>query len=145
MDQARIIIKSQQIEEELTIANHLQQNPKFEKQSLLGAIKSIPRELKNNPTDQFDHATPINNMRYEEMMEINRQLLQNQAIRQAEINQLKAAMNEIAKAPMPPKPTTKYCHLHGSNNTHNGTECKKIGSPGFTVKGKAVTQAMINN
>ena len=72
-------------------------------------------------------------------------LLQNQAIREAEINQLKAAMNEITKAPMPPKPTTKYCHLHRSNNPHNGTECKKMGSPGFTVKGKAVTQAMINN
>ena len=41
--------------------------------------------------------------------------------------------------------TSKYCHLHGPNNSHNGTECKKMGSPGFTILGKAITQAMINN
>ena len=48
-------------------------------------------------------------------------------------------------ASTPHKSTTKYCHLHGPNNSHNGTECKKMGSPGFTISGKAITQAMINN
>lgn len=55
------------------------------------------------------------------MMEINSQLMQNQAIQEAKINQLMAAMNAISSAPTPPKPTTKHCHLHGSNNTHEGT------------------------
>jgi hypothetical protein len=86
------------------------------------------------------------------MMEINNVLMQNLAIQEARINQLATAMNTntatvaaIPGRPNPPCPTTKYCHLHGSNNTHDGTECKKMGSPGFTMKGKAVTQAMINN
>jgi len=50
-----------------------------------------------------------------------------------------AAVNMMPIAPTPsaPRVTTKYCHLHGSNNTHDGTECKKMGSPGFMIKGKA--------
>ena len=80
-------------------------------------------------------------------MEVNGQLLQVQAMQEARINQLTAAMNAMPTVPKLPTPrvTTKYCHLHGSNNTHDGTECKKMGSPGFTIKGKAVTQAMIGN
>ena len=133
-------------------ANYQQKTPKFEEQSLQEAIKSISRELRNNPGDQLDHASSINSVRHEEMMEINNVLMQNLAIQEARINQLATTMNTNNAAvaatpgrPNPPRPTTKYCHLHGSNNTHDGTECKKMGSPGFTMKGKAVTQAMINN
>ena len=127
--------------------HYLQQNLNFEDQSLQGAIKSITTELKNNPTTHFDQVSSINNMRHDELMEVNGQLLQVQAMQEARINQLMAAVNMMPIAPTPsaPRVTTKYCHLHGSNNTHNGTECKKMGSTGFTMKGKAVTQAMINN
>ena len=80
-------------------------------------------------------------------MEINHQLMQVQANQEARINQLIAAMAANSNAPPPaaPRVTTKYCHFHGSNNTHNGTECKKMGSPGFTIKGTAVTPSMIAN
>jgi uncharacterized protein (DUF2267 family) len=130
--------------------HYLQQNPDFEDQSLQGAIKSITTELKNNPTLHVEQASSINSILHEEMMEMNAMLIQNQALQEARINQLQAAMNAntatSASIPRGPKPpTTKYCHLHGSNNTHDGTECKKMGSTGFTMKGKAVTQAMINN
>ena len=127
--------------------HYLQQNPDFEDQSLQGAIKSITTELKNNPTTHFDQVSSINNMRHDELMEVNGQLLQVQAMQEARINQLMAAVNMMPIAPTPsaPRVTTKYCHLHGSNNTHDGTECKKMGSPGFTIKGKAVSQAMIGN
>ena len=130
--------------------HYLQQNPDFEDQSLQGAIKSITTELKNNPTLHVEQASSINSILHEEMMEMNAMLIQNQALQEARINQLQAAMNAntatTASIPRGPKPpTTKYCHLHGSNNTHDGTECKKMGSTGFTMKGKAVTQAMINN
>jgi hypothetical protein len=128
-------------------ANYQQQNPKFEKQSVKAAIKSISRELRNNPTIHVDQVSSINNMRHDELMEVNGQLLQVQAMQEARINQLMAAVNMMPIAPTPsaPRVTTKYCHLHGSNNTHDGTECKKMGSPGFMIKGKAVTQAMIGN
>ena len=132
--------------------HYCQANPKFTKQTLEGAIKFIARELKNNSSDHIEQASSINNMAHEDMIELNNHLIQNQAIQGAQINQLTAAMNvntataaAIPRRPNPPRPTTKYCHLHGSNNTHNGTECKKMASPGFTMKGKAVTQAMINN
>ena len=130
--------------------HYLQQNPKFEDQSLQGAIKSITTELKNNPTLHVEQVSSTNSILHEEMMEMNALLIQNQAMQEARINQLTAAMNvntaAMASIPRGPKPpTTKYCHLHGSNNTHDGTECKKMGSTGFTMKGKAVTQAMINN
>lgn len=55
-----------------------------------------------------------------------------------------AATYDTSKVATKP-PTKYYCHLHGSNNTHNGAECKKMGSPNFTMKGKTVTQAMIDN
>jgi LPS O-antigen subunit length determinant protein (WzzB/FepE family) len=131
--------------------HYLLQNPKFEDQSIQEASKSITTELRNNPTLHVDQASSINNVQVQEdMMEINNQLIQVQAMQEARINQLQAAMNvntaAMASIPRGPKPpTTKYCHLHGSNNTHDGTECKKMGSTGFTMKGKAVTQAMINN
>ena len=130
--------------------HYLQQHPDFEDQSLQGAIKSITTELKNNPTLHVEQASSINSILHEEMMEMNAMLIQNQALQEARINQLQAAMNAntatTASIPRGPKPpTTKYCHLHGSNTTHDGTECKKMGSPGFMIKGKAVTQAMIGN
>ena len=56
----------------------------------------------------------------------------------------RAAVNAMS-ASTPHKSTTKRCRLHGPNNSHNGAECKKMGSPGFTILGKAITQAMINN
>ena len=109
----------------------------------------MSRELKNNSSDHFEQASSTNSIQHEEMMEMNAMLIQNQALQEARINQLTAAMNvntaAMASVPRPKPPTTKYCHLHGSNNTHDGTECKKMGSTGFTMKGKAVTQAMINN
>ena len=77
-------------------------------------------------------------------MEVNSKLIQNQVHQEAMINQLMATVNAMS-ASTPHKSTTKYCHLHGPNNSHNGTECKKMGSPGFTILGKAITQAMINN
>ena len=130
--------------------HYCQANPKFNKQSLEGAIKYMSRELKNNSSDPVEQASSTNSMLHEEVMELNAMLIQNQALQDARINQLQAAMNvnsaAMASIPRGPKPpTTKYCHLHGSNNTHDGTECKKMGSAGFTMKGKAVTQAMINN
>ena len=130
--------------------HYCQATPKFNKQTLEGAIKYMSRELKNNSSDLFEQDSSTNSMLHEEVMEINNQLMQVQAMQEARINQLQAAMNvntaAMASIPRGPKPpTTKYCHLHGSNNTHDGTECKKMGSTGFTMKGKAVTQAMINN
>ena len=129
--------------------HYCQANPKFNKQTLEGAIKYMSRELKNNSSDHFEQASSTNSMLHEEVMELNAMLIQNQALQEARINQLTAAMNvntaAMAPVPRPKPPTTKYCHLHGSNNTHDGTECKKMGSTGFTMKGKAVTQAMINN
>lgn len=127
--------------------NYQNLNPRYEKQTLKAAIKSISRELRNNPNEHVDQVSSISSIRHEELMEVNGQLLQVQAMQEARINQLTAAMNAMPTVPKPPTPrvTTKYCHLHGSNNTHDGTECKKMGSPGFTIKGKAVTQAMIGN
>ena len=130
--------------------HYCQANPRFHKQTLEGAIKYISRELKNNSTDHIEQVSSTNSILHEEVMELNAMLIQNQALQEARINQLQAAMNvntaATASTPRGPKPpTTKYCHLHGSNNTHDGTECKKMGSTGFTMKGKAVTQAMINN
>ena len=129
--------------------HYCQATPKFNKQTLEGAIKFMSRELKNNSSDHFEQALSTNSIQHEEMMEMNAMLIQNQALQEARINQLTAAMNvntaAMASVPRPKPPTTKYCHLHGSNNTHDGTECKKMGSTGFTMKGKAVTQAMINN
>ena len=146
MKMMRDMIKGEPVIRE-AYEHYLLRKPKFEDQSLQGAIKSITTELKNNPTTHFDQVSSINNMRHEELMEVNGQLLQVQAMQEARINQLMAAVNMMPIAPTPsaPRVTTKYCHLHGSNNTHDGTECKKMGSTGFTMKGKAVTQAMINN
>lgn len=124
--------------------HYCQANPKFSKQSIKEAIKYMTRELSNNPTDQVDISS-INSVMQDEMMEINTQLIQNQAAQEAKINQLMATVNAMSSVTTPPKPTTKYCHLHGPNNSHNGTECKKMGSPGFTISGKAITQGMINN
>ena len=123
--------------------HYCQANPKFIKQNIESAIKYIIRELSSNPMDQNE--VSINSLMQEEMMEINAQLIQNQAAQEQMINQLTATVNAMTREPTPPKATTKYCHLHGPNNTHNGTECKKMGSPGFTISGKAITQAMINN
>ena len=81
----------------------------------------------------------------EELMEVNSKLIQNQVHQEAMINQLMATVNAMSSAPTPHKSTTKCCRLHGPNNSHNGAECKKMGSPGFTILGKAITQAMINN
>jgi len=127
--------------------HYCQATPKFNKQTLEGAIKFMSRELKNNASDHFEQASYTNSIQHDELMEVNGQLLQVQAVQEARINQLMAAVNMMPIAPTPsaPRVTTKYCHLHGSNNTHDGTECKKMGSTGFTMKGKAVTQAMINN
>jgi len=146
MKMMRDMIKGEPVIRE-AYEHYLLRKPKFEDQSLQGAIKSITTELKNNPTTHFDQVSSINNMRHEELMEVNGQLLQVQAMQEARINQLMAAVNMMPIAPTPsaPRVTTKYCHLHGSNNTHDGTECKKMGSPGFMIKGKAVTQAMIGN
>ena len=146
MKMMRDMIKGEPVIRE-AYEHYLLRKPKFDDQSLQGAIKSITTELKNNPTTHFDQVSSINNMRHDELMEVNGQLLQVQAMQEARINQLMAAVNMMPIAPTPsaPRVTTKYCHLHGSNNTHNGTECKKMGSTGFTMKGKAVTQAMINN
>lgn len=128
----------------LTAYNHYcQANPKFIKRSIESAIKYIDREISSNPTDKFESS--VNNVLHEEMMEINTQLIQNQAAQEAMINHLTAKVNAMSSMPTPSKATTKYCHLHGPNNSHNGTECKKMGSPGFTISGKAITQAMINN
>ena len=131
------------------LEHYCQATPKFNKQTLEGTIKYMSRELKNNSSDHFEQASSTNSIQHEEMMEMNAMLIQNQALQEARINQLTAAMNvntaAMASVPRPKPPTTKYCHLHGSNNTHDGTECKKMGSTGFTMKGKAVTQAMINN
>ena len=118
---------------------------KIEKQSLNGAIRHISREMKNNPAEATN--TTINSISMqtnEDLMEISSQVMLNQESQEAEINQLKARINELAKVATKP-PTKYYCHLHGSNNTHNGAECKKMGSPNFTMKGKMVTQAMIDN
>ena len=54
-------------------------------------------------------------MRHDELMEVNGQLLQVQAMQEARINQLMAAVNMMPIAPTPyaPRVTTKYCHLHG--------------------------------
>jgi hypothetical protein len=146
MKMMRDMIKGEPVIRE-AYEHYLLRKPKFDDQSLQGAIKSITTELKNNPTTHFDQVSSINNMRHDELMEVNGQLLQVQAMQEARINQLMAAVNMMPIAPTPsaPRVTTKYCHLHGSNNTHDGTECKKMGSTGFTMKGKAVTQAMINN
>ena len=146
MKMMRDMIKGEPVIRE-AYEHYLLRKPKFDDQSLQGAIKSITTELKNNPTTHFDQVSSINNMRHEELMEVNGQLLQVQAMQEARINQLMAAVNMMPIAPTPsaPRVTTKYCHLHGSNNTHDGTECKKMGSPGFMIKGKAVTQAMIGN
>ena len=146
MKMMRDMIKGEPVIRE-AYEHYLLRKPKFEDQSLQGAIKSITTELKNNPTTHFDQVSSINNMRHDELMEVNGQLLQVQAMQEARINQLMAAVNMMPIAPTPsaPRVTTKYCHLHGSNNTHDGTECKKMGSPGFMIKGKAVTQAMIGN
>ena len=80
-------------------------------------------------------------------MEVNTQLIQSQARQEAMISQLMATVNAMSSAPTtPPKSTTsKRCRLHGPSDSHNGAECKKMGSPGFTILGKAITQAMINN
>ena len=146
MKMMRDMIKGEPVIRE-AYEHYLLRKPKFDDQSLQGAIKSITTELKNNPTTHFDQVSSINNMRHEELMEVNGQLLQVQAMQEAKINQLMAAVNMMPIAPTPsaPRVTTKYCHLHGSNNTHDGTECKKMGRPGFMIKGKAVTQAMIGN
>ena len=146
MKMMRDMIKGEPVIRE-AYEHYLLRKPKFDDQSLQGAIKSITTELKNNPTTHFDQVSSTNNMRHEELMEVNGQLLQVQAMQEARINQLMAAVNMMPIAPTPsaPRVTTKYCHLHGSNNTHDGTECKKMGSPGFTIKGKAVSQAMIGN
>ena len=146
MKMMRDMIKGEPVIRE-AYEHYLLRKPKFDDQSLQGAIKSITTELKNNPTTHFDQVSSINNMRHEELMEVNGQLLQVQAMQEARINQLMAAVNMMPIAPTPsaPRVTTKYCHLHGLNNTHDGTECKKMGSPGFMIKGKAVTQAMIGN
>ena len=146
MKMMRDMIKGEPVIRE-AYEHYLLRKPKFDDQSLQGAIKSITTELKNNPTTHFDQVSSINNMRHDELMEVNGQLLQVQAMQEARINQLMAAVNMMPIAPTPsaPRVTTKYCHLHGSNNTHDGTECKKMGSPGFMIKGKAVTQAMIGN
>ena len=146
MKMMRDMIKGEPVIRE-AYEHYVLRKPKFDDQSLQGAIKSITTELKNNPTTHVDQVSSINNMRHDELMEVNGQLLQVQAMQEARINQLMAAVNMMPIAPTPsaPRVTTKYCHLHGSNNTHNGTECKKMGSTGFTMKGKAVTQAMINN
>jgi len=146
MKMMRDMIKGEPVIRE-AYEHYLLRKPKFEDQSLQGAIKSITTELKNNPTTHFDQVSSINNMRHDELMEVNGQLLQVQAMQEARINQLMAAVNMMPIAPTSsaPRVTTKYCHLHGSNNTHDGTECKKMGSPGFMIKGKAVTQAMIGN
>ena len=101
--------------------------------------------MKNNPAEATN--TTINSISMqtnEDLMEISSQVMLNQESQEAEINQLKARINELAKVATKP-PTKYYCHLHGSNNTHNGAECKKMGSPNFTMKGKTVTQAMIDN
>ena len=116
---------------------------KFSKQTVKDAIKYIAREVSSNPAD-FGNSSTINNVISEELMEVNTQLIQNQVHQEAMINQLMATVNAMS-ASTPHKSTTKYCHLHGPNNSHNGTECKKMGSPGFTILGKAITQAMINN
>ena len=146
MKMMRDMIKGEPVIRE-AYEHYLLRKPKFDDQSLQGAIKSITTELKNNPTTHFDQVSSINNMRHEELMEVNGQLLQVQAMQEARINQLMAAVNMMPIAPTPyaPRVTTKYCHLHGSNNTHDGRECKKMGSPGFMINGKAVTQAMIGN
>ena len=146
MKMMRDMIKGEPVIRE-AYEHYLLRKPKFDDQSLQGAIKSITTELKNNPTTHFDQVSSINNMRHDELMEVNGQLLQVQAMQEARINQLMAAVNMMPIAPTPsaPRVTTKYCHLHGSNNTHDGTECKKMGSPGFMIKGKAVSQAMIGN
>ena len=99
--------------------HYCQANPKFNKQTLEGAIKFMSRELKNNPSDHIEQASSTNSMLHEEVMELNALLIQNQAMQDARINQLQAAMNvntaAMASIPRAPKPpTTKYCHLHGS-------------------------------
>ena len=130
MKMMRDMIKGEPVIRE-AYEHYLLRKPKFDDQSLQGAIKSITTELKNNPTTHFDQVSSINNMRHEELMEVNGQLLQIQAMQEARINQLMAAVNMMPIAPTPsaPRVTTKYCHLHGSNNTHDGTECKKMGEP----------------
>ena len=127
--------------------HYLSQNPMIEGQSIQEAINSISIQVKNNPKKAAVHTSSINSVQHEEMMEINHQLMQVQANQEARINQLIAAMAANSNAPPPaaPRVTTKYCHFHGSNNTHNGAECKKMGSPGFTIKGTAVTPSMIAN
>ena len=125
----------------LAFNHYCQAVPKFNKQTIKEAIKYITREISSNPADNAN-VSSINNMMQDEMMEINTQLIQNQAAQEAMINQLMAKVNAMSSAPTPPKPTTKYCHLHGPNNSHNGSECKKMGSPGFMISGKATTQAI---
>jgi hypothetical protein len=128
----------------LSAFNHYTQaTTKFSKQTVKDAIKYIAREVSSNPAD-FGNSSNINNVISEELMEVNSRLIQNQVHQEAMINQLMATVNAMS-ASTPHKSTTKYCHLHGPNNSHNGTECKKMGSPGFTILGKAITQAMINN
>ena len=117
---------------------------KFSKQTVKDAIKHIAREVSSNPAD-FGNSSTINNVMQEELMEVNTQLIQSQAHQEAMINQLMATVNAMSSAPTPPKSTTKHCRLHGPSNSHNGAECKKMGSPGFTILGKATTQAMIND
>ena len=127
--------------------HYCQANPKFGKQTLEGAIKFMSRELKNNSSDHTEQTSSTNGMVHEELMEMNALMMQNLGTQEARLNQLMAAVNSmtVASTTATPRVTTKYCHLHGSNNTHDGTECKKMGSSGFTIKGRAVTQAMIGN
>jgi hypothetical protein len=121
--------------EQRALEHYLHANSKFTKQTIQGAIQFMSRELKNT-ANLTDHSAQVNSVLHEELMVINSQLLQNQAAQESEINQLRSAMSEISRTSVTPtgsRQTMKYCHLHGSNNTHNGTVCKKMGSPGFTM------------
>ena len=59
--------------------HYCQAYPKFNKQTLEGAIKFMSRELKNNSSDHIEQASSTNSILHEEMMEMNAMLIQNQA------------------------------------------------------------------
>ena len=78
----------------LAFNHYCQAVPKFNKQTIKEAIKYITREISSNPADNAN-VSSINNMMQDEMMEINTQLIQNQAAQEAMINQLMAKVNAM--------------------------------------------------
>ena len=67
----------------------------------------------------MDQAVAVNNLMSEDLIELSGHMMHNQEAQEAEINQLKARINELTKVPPKQSASTKhYCHLHGPNNTN---------------------------